>query len=355
MPDMQLPPQLPRPPTSNGLPHSSSNSFYSPNSESQPLLEEPQLLGQEQTQTQTRVHQQQRYAQEQAQREYEQIRNQRGQIQNNGRAQNNGQTQNQNGQAGHAPANIFLDVIIYLWNFRFLPLRTRWRVNKYKRMLVHPSTPLGLRATLRHARALRSPPETNPYMFVLRLMWPFPTWHLPAKLPAKPRDIMAASAEVASRSRDLMYLRSMPLWRARDTPQRALYRLYEAVCANNGPMIKDEMDYFWGRSEPRWATKNLEDPQCEDPEQYAVLAAVVEELVEAFMGRLQLGRRRHDNPIRNMYRDPPPMVPETCPAWTSRVPALETALVLHAGEDRLLDGPFFSRNVWASSGYFYTT
>jgi hypothetical protein len=251
---------------------------------------------------------------------------------------------------------MFLQMIVYLWNFRFLPLRARWRANKYKRALLNPSTPLRLRETARHARALKSPAEPRPWLFVARLLWPFPSWRLAAELPATPRAIVARPQAVGARARDLMFLRSMPLWRARDTPQRALYRLYEAMCANNGPMIKDEVDYFWSRAEPRWATSRIEDPGCGgDPERYAVLAAVVEELVEAFMGRLEMGRRRSDKPIRNLNREPAPLVAETAPAWTAAVGPLATPLVLHAGEDRMLDGPFFARNVWANSGYFYTT
>lgn len=188
-----------------------------------------------------------------------------------------------------------------------------------------------------------------------RLLWPFPSWRFPADLPTeKPGDIMASPACVSARSRDLMYLRSMPLWRARDTPQRALYRLYEAFCADDGPMIQYEIEYFWRRPEPRWATANLQDPRCDDPEQYAVLAGIVEELVESFVWRLELGMRRDDKPIRNTYKDPKPLVPETCPGWTADVPPLKKTLVLHLGESKMLDGPFFSRNVWANSGYFYT-
>ncbi|KAL2757561.1 hypothetical protein ACRALDRAFT_1060901 [Sodiomyces alcalophilus JCM 7366] len=165
---------------------------------------------------------------------------------------------------------------------------------------------------------------------------------------------MAAPDNVSCQTRDLMYLRSMPLWRARDTPQRAFYRLYEAFCAADGHMVTYETEYFWARSSPAWATALIPDPQCEDPEQYAVMASLAEVLVESFMWRLELGLRRSDKAIMNRYRDPPSLVPEVCPTWATKVAPLKEKLLIHPDEDRYFDSPFHRRNIYMSTGHFYT-
>lgn len=248
------------------------------------------------------------------------------------------------------------EILLYFWNFRYLSLslKYRWPLIKRRRRLVPTRTGLGLRNALRHARSLKHPPQPNPYLFVLRLLYPFPSWHFPAVLPPPPREIMASPDYVHCQVRDLMYLRSMPLWRSRDTPRRAFYRLYEAFCAADGHMITYETEYFWRRSSPSWATASIPDPECEDPEEYAVMASLAEVLVESFMWRLELGLRRNDAPIMNRYIDPPPMVPEICPSWAAKVPALEGKLLIHPDEDYYFDSPFHRRNIYMATGYFYT-
>lgn len=245
-------------------------------------------------------------------------------------------------------------IFVYLWNFRYLPLKYRWPLIKLRRRLFPTRTGLGLRNALRHARSLQHPPEPNAYLFVLRLLWPFPSWRFPAVLPPPPREIIADPERVRCQVRDLMYLRSMPLWRARDTPQRAFYRLYEALCAADGHMITYETEYFWRRSEAEWAIAKIPDPECVDPEQYAVMASLAEVLVESFMWRLELGLRRDDKPIMNRMVDPPPFTPELCPAWAAKVPPLDEKLLVHPEEDGYIDSPLHRRNIYHSTGWFYT-
>jgi hypothetical protein len=239
------------------------------------------------------------------------------------------------------------EIIIYFWNFRYLPLQYRWQLIKLRRRLLPTRTGLGLRNALRHARSPKHPPEPHPYLFVLRLLWPFPTWYFPAALPPPPREIMAYPDRVRCQVRELMYLRSMPLWRARDTPQRALYRLYEALCAADGTMITYETEYFWRQSSPRWATANIPDPECEDPGQYAVMASLAEVLVDSFMWRLELGLRRNDSQIMNRMVDPPP-------PFVAEVPPLKEKLVLDPDEDVYFDSPLHRRNIYMSTGWFYS-
>ncbi|OAA48346.1 DNA-binding protein [Beauveria brongniartii RCEF 3172] len=168
----------------------------------------------------------------------------------------------------------------YLWNFRYLPMKYRWRLIKLRRLLFPTETPLHLRHSVRFARALRHPPLNSPVLFVLGLLWPFPTWKFAAELPLRPRLIVKNPKPVRLRGDDLHFLRIIPLWSSRDTPERALYRIYEAVCAEDGDLIASEIQYFWCKTS--WATINITDPECKDQEQYAVMAATAEAIVECF-------------------------------------------------------------------------
>ncbi|KAK4156212.1 hypothetical protein C8A00DRAFT_41271 [Chaetomidium leptoderma] len=237
--------------------------------------------------------------------------------------------------------SIVEQILVYFWNFRYLPLKYRWPLIKFRRRLLPTRTGLGLRNALRHARSLKTRRSRTP-------------WSFPAVLPPAPRDIMADPEKVRCRTRDLIYLRSMPLWRARDTPQRSFYRLYEAFCAADGHMITYETEYFWRRSSPQWATANIADPDCQDTEQYAVMASLAEVLVDSFRWRLELGLRRNDEPIMNRTVDPPPFVPEVCPLWAAKVPSLRARLLVHPEEDRYFDSPLHRRNIYMSTGWFYT-
>lgn len=243
---------------------------------------------------------------------------------------------------------------LYFWNFRYLPLNYRLRAIKIRRILLPTGSPWYLRATWRSARTLANPPLPSPALFVLRLIWPFPTWKYPATLPPPPRIIMANPKAVSCQLRDLVTLRSMPLWRSRDTPERSFYRLYEAFCSANGAMMTYETEYFWRRSSSEWATRNIPDPKCDDEEQYAVMASLAEVLVESFMWRLELGLRRDDTPFMNRDEEPKPFVPETCPLWTAKIPALTEDLLIHPEESQYFDSPFHRRNIYMCTGFFYT-
>lgn len=199
---------------------------------------------------------------------------------------------------------------------------------------------------------MENPPISNPYIFILSLLWPFPTWHWPAVLPPPPREIMRDPDAVSCQVRDLMYLRSMPLWRARDTPQRAFYRLYEAFCAGDGPMMTYETQYFWAHESPGWSTDEIPDPECSDAEQYAVMASLAEVLTESFVWRLEIGLRRNGDILGP--RVPLPAVIETRPWWTAKVPALEEELIINPDDVVYFESPFHARNITASTGDFYT-
>ncbi|KAE8153083.1 hypothetical protein BDV25DRAFT_137153 [Aspergillus avenaceus] len=114
-------------------------------------------------------------------------------------------------------------------------------------------------------------------------------------------------------------LRSIPLWRARDTPERSLYRMYEAMISGVYEALGPETEYFWYQR--KWSLQNISDPHDSDPVRYAILACLVEELVMAFNWRLSLGLRRdRHHQIRESEKDPHiPFTPLTRPPWTTCV------------------------------------
>ncbi|KAK8147831.1 hypothetical protein MY1884_001671 [Beauveria asiatica] len=239
----------------------------------------------------------------------------------------------------------------YLWNFRYLPMKYRWRLIKLRRLLFPTETPLHLRHSVRFARALRHPPLKSPVLFVLGLLWPFPTWKFAAELPLRPRLIIENPKPVRLRGDDLHFLRIIPLWSSRDTPERALYRIYEAVCAEDGDLIASEIQYFWCKTS--WATINIADPECKDQEQYAVMAATAEAIVECFNWRIKMGLRRDDPLFMNAYKEPRPVPPEGCPSWALTVGPLPEKLSLGTG-GTYYDSPFHRRNIYTSTGDFYS-
>ncbi len=242
-------------------------------------------------------------------------------------------------------------VAAYLWNFRYLPMKYRWPLIRFRRRLFPSGSPLGLRLSVRCARRILYPPLSSPTLFVLGLLWPFPTWKFVAELPLRPRQIAADPKPVDMRAHDLRFLRIMPLWRSRDTPERTLYRIYEAVCARDGDLIASEAQYFWGRTS--WATADIPDPRCEDEEQYATMAAAAEALVECFNWRIQMGLRRDAPLFGHLSKDPSPASPEVCPPWVSAVGALPEKLLLGIDAE-YIESPFHRRNIYVSIGDFYS-
>lgn len=159
---------------------------------------------------------------------------------------------------------------------------------------------------------------------------------------------------------DIYDLRLIPLWRWRDTLQRSFYRLYETMCAFDEPLIGYETEYIWKRH-PRWDLRDLRDPRedgCDDPEQYAVLASLLEALVYSFNWRLELGLRRNGKHVdRAEDGSAADFVPYVCPSWAIAAPALETRLILHDYGDSTVGGSsdfFQKRNIQASAAALRT-
>ena len=239
------------------------------------------------------------------------------------------------------------------------PFRLRLRQWLYRLRNYH--TPLNLRASVYRLRRFNH----WPVLALIRLMIPFPSWKFP--IPDLPPSIeMLGNEELhALRTENMVDLKSIPFWRARDTPIRSIYRMYEAMIADVYVVIGAETEYFWYQRD--WDLQSIPDPHDPDPIRYAMVACLVEELVEACNWRLSLGMRRNRKHIyRETGSDPwPPYTPVKGPSWTSSVPAIspdilrrlppkyvsDGKLVLEAGG---LSEVFASRNIVTNVGWLYT-
>jgi hypothetical protein len=246
---------------------------------------------------------------------------------------------------------------------RKLPLWLRVKVFFY-RLRYRLETPLALRASVRRLRHISS----HPYLQLLRLFLPFPTWHFRVPEPRlSPREILGNESLMLSCRTNLTTFTSIPLWRARDTPLRCLYRLYEAMASGEYAPMGKETEYFWYQRS--WTLHKIPHPQDPDPVRLAILACLVEELVTAFNWRLSLGMRR--NRRHHVYRETedepwPPYEAVSGPEWARLVPpisrddlvGLPTEYVSSDGKLVLEPGgrseTFAKRNIVTNVGWLYT-
>ncbi|KAI1910144.1 hypothetical protein LOZ65_006408 [Ophidiomyces ophidiicola] len=151
----------------------------------------------------------------------------------------------------------------------------------------------------------------------------------------------------------LLQLYEIPLFRVRDTPLRSLYRLYEDLGSENLILISYECEYLYFHPATRWQFSWIPDPKDKDPMRYALLASMVEALVDAFNWRLDLGLGR-DKSI-NYVQSEEPYLREQAPSWTLEVGPLAESLVLtHSQKNSQPHEAFAKRNIQASMGYLYT-
>lgn len=251
---------------------------------------------------------------------------------------------------------------------------------RIRRFFYHFSSPLKLRASIDRLRAHHK----HPYLALLRLFLPFPTWHFPVPPTPSLPELWGKPHLMRARRGDIRNLWSIPLWSARDTPLRSLYRLYECMASGDYIPMGTETEYFWyqgGSSSggnsgsrswcgggDRWLLSRIPDPCDPDPVRYAILACLAEELVKAFNWRLSLGMRRDG---RHLYRerdeDPyPPYDPETVAPWTSSVPPIDPRWTVDLPADvvdaqgRLVleeggvNETFAKRNIVTNVGWLYT-
>lgn len=220
------------------------------------------------------------------------------------------------------------------------------------RTIIHGYSPLKIRPSLRRIRAC-----PHPWSTLLILVWPLPwRYSLPHPLPSV--EEIEKNPTIRDKSQaGIRQLYNIPLYRMRDTALRSLYRLFEDLCASDFIMMGYECTYFFFHSEPDWILNRIPDPRDNDPIRYAIIASMVEALVEAFNSRLELGIRR-DNTTDKSEQRSSNFVREEPPSWTSKVGALEKPLVfIEAGckeSDMTMERHFLKRNIKVPNGYLYT-
>ena len=91
----------------------------------------------------------------------------------------------------------------------------------------------------------------------------------------------------------------------------------------------------------RWALEDFPDPKYQNPVRYALVASIMEQLVDVFNWRSQRGIRREyvqtgwETMVGRRWdlEYPPPRL-ETAPPWTKRVPPSPIPLVISSGYSR---------------------
>jgi hypothetical protein len=234
------------------------------------------------------------------------------------------------------------------------------RFRSYLRRL---GTPLRLRGSITRLRHTHK----RPYLALLRLFIPFPSWSFPLPEPVPPHEIAENVQLYYHRHPNVRDLQCIRIWEARDTPTRSLYRMYEIFMTGEYALLGLETEYFWHQSRRKWELGRLPDPHDPDPVRYAILACVAEELVAAFNWRLGLGMRRKGPAVeREREGDPyPPFVPEILPSWAQNVPAIEPESLHNLPTNMVQNGSlvlegngsskvFARRNIITNVGWLYT-
>ncbi|WEW60452.1 hypothetical protein PRK78_005938 [Emydomyces testavorans] len=255
---------------------------------------------------------------------------------------------------------------------RSRPKMSWWTRTKYR--FRYQESPLALRGTiirLRHANKWA-------YLALFRLCMPTTSlsWAYPVPKPLPPLSLVDDPSLCWTRrcEGDIKNLQAIPIWRSRDTPLRSLYRLYEAVMGGDEmlPVIGYETEYFWRQGRRSWELHRIPDPKDSDPIRYAIIACVVEALLDAFNWRLSLGLRRNGknipptdyDGINNPYA---PYDPVALPSWTEHVPPVEKQYLRDVMPSRMLDSEgrlmlhtdakseiFEKRNIVATEHKFWT-
>lgn len=112
-----------------------------------------------------------------------------------------------------------------------------------------------------------------------------------------------------------------------------------------------ESDYFWRRA--HWRIKDVPDPKDPNPLRYAILASLLETMVEAYNWKIKRGLRRGvgvtGKEQDEAFRQDPNQPYDEAPSWASLVPPVEewTSFL----EDRAIhnySAPFSKRHISAN-------
>lgn len=215
-------------------------------------------------------------------------------------------------------------------------------------IFVVSATPFQVRTSVHRLRAC-----PKPWKLSWSLLWPFP-WHWQPVVPPPAADFERQGAKLlGSRQPGIMQLRRIPLFRIRDTSLCSLYRLYEDLCSNDLIMMGYECEYFFFHKQHSWRLSQIPDPKDSDPIRCAILASMVEALVDAFNWRLELGLRRDGSGDESKERATN-FKREGVPVWTATVKSLTETLDLNEFDQGNPNQYFLKRNIKAPMGYLYT-
>ncbi|KAL3419985.1 hypothetical protein PVAG01_08484 [Phlyctema vagabunda] len=231
------------------------------------------------------------------------------------------------------------------------------------------ASPLRLRDSIERLRH----EHHHPYFALLRLFvtdLQGPSWSwsydYPLPEPLAPEEIIGNEALFYRHHPNLFSLRYIPIWRIRDRPLRAIYRLYEVLMTREFDLLRLECEYMWHQPSPKWSLGSIPDPRDADPIRYAVLASIVEELVRAYNWRLRHGQRKNGKNVRRSIENPwPAFDPEVAPSWTASVHPIQEKDLRRLPSDMVQNGQlileeggcenFIRRNFDAPTRYLYTT
>lgn len=241
---------------------------------------------------------------------------------------------------------------------------------RFRSKIRYLQSPLQLRGSIVRLRH----DHRHPYFALLKLFisqLEIPSWNwtynYPLPEPLAPKDIAGNEALFDQHHPEIFNPRYIPIWTMRDTPLRAIYRLYEIFMTREFVLLRLECEYMWHRPGQKWSLGSIPDPRDPDPVRYAMLASIVEELVKAFNRRLQHGlRRAGKKKVRRTMENPwPAYEPEVTPTWTALVPPIQEKDLSELPPDMVQNGQllledagcesFLRRNFDAPTRYLYTT
>ena len=185
--------------------------------------------------------------------------------------------------------------------------------------------------------------------------------------PLAPKGIAGNEALFDRHHPNIFQLRYIPIWTIRDTPLCAVYRLYEIYMTREFVLLRLECEYIWHQSGRKWSLRSIPDPRDPDPARYAMLASIVEELVRAFTGALNMAKEEMGRTFAGLRRilGLPTYDPEATPSWTTFVPPIQEEDLCDLPPDMVRNGRlyladggcenFARRNFEAPIRYLYTT
>lgn len=230
------------------------------------------------------------------------------------------------------------------------PQRRKMKIYLLHRLKTKSSS-IEIRHTIRRARAC-----PNTLAVLHRLFWPFP-WNLPPATPLSYDQLQASPDLIDTRQSGIRHLFEIPLFRVRDSPLNSIYRLHDDLCVSRLILLSYECEYLFRQNSKRWLLCQLPDPRDDDPIRYAILASLVEALVDAFNWRLKLGLRRGGSRYRQSKGMAIDSMLEEAPLWAKKAAPVGSPVDLinyEAEPFAQLDDHFLKRNIKAVTGYLYT-